>query len=31
MYSLDQFLKVYQKMLGLRVLYDNFKNRDVEM
>lgn len=28
LYSLDQFLKIYQKMLGIRILYDQFKNKD---
>ncbi len=31
LYSLDQFLKIYQKMLGIRILYDQFKNKQLEM
>lgn len=26
LYSYDYFMKVYQKLLGLRILYDSFKN-----
>lgn len=29
-YSSDTFFKVYQKLLCLRVLSDNFKNNDME-
>ena len=31
LYSMDTFLKMYQRLLGVRILYDNFKNRDIEM
>lgn len=31
LYSLDQFLKTYQRMLGVRILYDVFKNKNAEM
>lgn len=27
LYSYDYFLKMHQKLLGLRILYDNFKNQ----
>ena len=30
LYSYDYFLKIYQKLLGLRILYDNFKNQQAE-
>ncbi len=27
LYSYDYFMKMHQKLLGLRILYDNFKNQ----
>jgi hypothetical protein len=30
LYSYDYFMKEYQKLLGLRILYDNFKNEEAE-
>ncbi len=27
LYSYDYFLKMHQKLLGLRILYDNFRNQ----
>jgi hypothetical protein len=30
LYSYDYFMKVYQKLMGLRILYDNFKNQEAE-
>lgn len=30
LYSYDYFLKMHQKLLGLRILYDNFKNQEAE-
>jgi hypothetical protein len=30
LYSYDYFIKVYQKLLGLRILYDTFKNQEAE-
>ena len=29
LYSYDAFIKLYQKLLGLRMLFDNFKKKDV--
>lgn len=31
LYSYDAFIKLYQRLLGLRMLFDNFKKRDVEL
>ena len=31
LYSLDHFLKIYQRMLGVRMLYDTYKNRNAEL
>ena len=31
LYSYDAFIKLYQKLLGLRMLFDNFKKKDVEL
>lgn len=28
LYSYDAFIKLYQKLLGLRMLYDCFKRKD---
>lgn len=30
LYSYDYFMKMHQKLLGLRILYDNFKNQEAE-
>jgi hypothetical protein len=30
LYSSDAFLKMYQKLLTMRILNDQFKNRDYE-
>lgn len=30
LYSYDYFMKMHQKLLGLRILYDNFKNTEAE-
>jgi hypothetical protein len=30
LYSYDYFVKMHQKLLGLRLLYDNFKNQEAE-
>jgi hypothetical protein len=30
LYSYDYFLKMHQKLLGLRILYDNFRNQEAE-
>lgn len=30
LYSYDAFIKLYQKLLGFRMLFDNFKKKDVE-
>ncbi len=27
LYSYDSFIKLYQRLLGLRMLYDNYKKR----
>jgi len=31
LYSYDAFIKLYQKLLGLRMLFDNFKKKDIEL
>jgi hypothetical protein len=30
LYSYDHFMKMHQKLLGIRLLYDNFKNSEAE-
>lgn len=30
LYSYDYFMNMHQKLLGLRLLYDNFKNQEAE-
>jgi hypothetical protein len=31
LYSYDAFIKLYQRLLGLRMLYDNYKRKDYEL
>lgn len=30
LYSYDYFMNIYQKLLGLRILYDTFRNEEAE-
>jgi hypothetical protein len=31
LYSYDAFIKLYQRLLGLRMLFDNFKKKEIEL